>query len=108
MTAICALTGDTERCPHDRIEPMWDLSLREETGLPGPFALVTGAYTAEELHALAPERLDDLREHLTAQVRSHRESIEGKTYGEPNACERLHLQQYEHDLAVVAAAAARA
>jgi hypothetical protein len=107
MIAICALTGDTERCPHDRIEPMWDLRLREETGMPGPFALVTGAYTPDELRALAPARLDDLREHLAEQVRYHRESIEAKTYGAPNACERLHLQQYERDLAVVEAAAAR-
>lgn len=93
---------------------MWALSLKEETGQSGPFVLVTGAYTREELWALPAKRLLDHIHDLSASRRHHDANINGGDYplrnydGGANACERAHLAAYEYDIAVLRRARAHA
>jgi len=111
MPLICALDPSKKSCEHDRIEPMWSVDIEEETGFEGPYVLVTGAYKAKELYALAPNRIALLIEDLRTNVQYHEEQIarfdkDGYSAdgSAANACERLHLAHYQHDLEILYAA----
>ena len=105
----CAVTpsGPWKSCAHDRIEPMWDLDLHEETGRTGPFVMYTGAYTSEEFAALPRATVFTLIEQLKDSIDFHEANIDGHDgplNGRPaNDCERRHLDMYKHDLGVLTA-----
>ena len=92
----CAVDPLKNACPHDRIEPMWDIDLAEETGNPGPMLFCCIAIRADELASFSNDALLCHWADINASLEVHSEAVKQPS---PTPCELLHVANYAHDKA---------